>query len=204
MSMQNHWERVYQTRAPLETSWYTPHLDTSLRLIREAAASPSAAILDVGGGVSTLVDDLLAAGYVNVTVLDISRSAIVKSKRRLGDAAERAHWIAGDITRIELPPRSYDVWHDRGTFHFLAPPSDRAAYLDRLRTALRPGGHLILATFALAGPERCSDLPVERYDAAGLQRELGPEFRLVASLLEQHTTPGGTTQPFQYGHFVMG
>ena len=203
MTTQSHWEQMYQSRGPSQTSWYTPHLTTSLRLIREAAALPAAAILDVGGGESTLVDDLLAAGFERVTVLDISRSAIEKSKQRLGESAAKAHWIAEDITRVKLPAQSCDVWHDRATFHFLVAPADRAAYLNRLQTALRPGGHVILATFALAGPERCSDLPVQRYDACGLERELGAAFRLVSSELELHTTPAGTMQPFQYGHFVM-
>lgn len=202
MSVQSHWEHIYQTKAPAETSWYTPHLRTSLRMIREAAASPSSAILDVGGGESTLVDDLLAAGYEDVTVLDISSRAIENCRVRLGPAAERVRWMVGDITQVELPPQHYDVWHDRAAFHFLTAPGERAAYLHRLTTALRAQGHVILAAFALAGPERCSGLPVQRYDAAGMEHVLGPAFRLQESLTEQHTTPAGITQQFQYCHFA--
>lgn len=203
MSMQSHWEEIYRTKAPADTSWYAPHLRTSQRMILDAAPSRSAAILDVGGGESTLVDDLIAEGYRDVTVLDISGRALEKSQTRVGNMAEHVHWMVGDITRMELPVKRYDVWHDRASFHFLNEPAQRAAYLQRLATALRPQGHVILATFALTGPERCSGLAVQRYDAAAMQRELGSRCRLLASVTEQHTTPAGTTQQFQYGHFVM-
>src|SRR5215472_4659016 len=128
MDSQAHWEKVYTEKAPNQVSWYRPHLDTSLALIEQAAPSRSASIIDVGGGESTLVDDLLARGYENITVLDISQTAIDANRRRLGKLADRVHWLAADITTVELKPAAYDLWHDRAVFHFLTSPADRAAY----------------------------------------------------------------------------
>ena len=198
MNTQNHWEKVYREKAPDAVSWYRPHLETSLALIERAAGAYSASIIDVGGGESTLVDDLLARGYQNVTVLDVSETAIEVTKKRLGPFAERVCWIAGDITKIRLAPNTYDVWHDRAVFHFLITPEQRAAYVQQVAAAVRPGGHVIVSTFGPEGPTKCSGLNVVRYDAKSLHGEFGTRFRLVESSKELHQTPFGTTQQFLY------
>ena len=150
MNVQNHWERIYGTKAAETVSWYRPHLETSLQLIERAAPDLSASIIDVGGGESTLVDDLLARGYKNVTVLDVSQTAIDVSKERLGAGSERVTWLVADITKGELAPRAYDVWHDRAVFHFLTTIDERTAYVRQVAQAVKPGGHVIVSTF---GPE---------------------------------------------------
>lgn len=198
-----HWERVYATNAPDQVSWYAPHLAASLALIERAAASLSAAILDVGGGSSSLVDDLLARGYRNLTVLDISETAIEAGRKRLGRDAERVRWIAADITQVQLESAQFDVWHDRAVFHFLTRPADRAAYVCRAAGAVRPGGHIVMGTFGAEGPTRCSGLNVIRYDAESLRREFGPRFRLLEASTHLHRTPAGTLQQFLYCDFVL-
>ncbi|EKU80628.1 class I SAM-dependent methyltransferase [Massilia timonae] len=198
MDQRLHWETVYRTKAPDAVSWYAPHLDTSLALIGRSAGAPSAAIIDVGGGEATLVDDLLARGYTDVSVLDISAEAIRVARARLGAQAGRAQWLVGDITKAELPERRYDVWHDRAVFHFLLEPAHRAAYVRQVARAMRPGGSVIVATFGPEGPTKCSGLDIVRYDAEGLHDEFGPAFRLVESRTELHRTPFGTTQQFVY------
>ena len=202
MDARRHWEGVYQTKSPDQTSWYGPRLSTSLEWIAEAAPERSSAIVDVGGGESTLPDDLLALGYCNITVLDIAESALRKSQARLGEAAERIRWVAGDVTQVALPEQTYDLWHDRAVFHFLTDPTERAAYVQQLASALKSGGHALIATFGPEGPERCSGLVTNRYDAAGLARELGPDFLPQKSSLVEHRTPRGTTQQFLYCDFV--
>lgn len=198
MDQRLHWETVYRTKAPDAVSWYAPHLDTSLALIGRSAGAPSTAIIDVGGGEATLVDDLLARGYTDVSVLDISAEAIRVARARLGAQAGRAQWLVGDITKAELPERRYDVWHDRAVFHFLLEPAHRAAYVRQVARAMRPGGSVIVATFGPEGPTKCSGLDIVRYDAEGLHDEFGPAFRLVESRTELHRTPFGTTQQFVY------
>lgn len=198
MDAKNHWERVYATKAPDAVSWYRAHLETSLALIERAAGTHSASIIDVGGGESTLVDDLLARGYRNVTVLDVSETAIDVTKKRLGAAAEHVRWLAGDITEIKLAPNAYDVWHDRAVFHFLTAPEQRAAYVQQVAAAVRPGGHVIVSTFGPEGPTKCSGLDVVRYDEESLHRQFGVRFRLEESSKEVHQTPFGTTQQFLY------
>jgi 2-polyprenyl-3-methyl-5-hydroxy-6-metoxy-1,4-benzoquinol methylase len=198
MDPKTHWEEVYNTKAPNEVSWYQPHLETSLTLISRAAGANSAAIIDVGGGESTLVDDLLARGYQNISILDISQTAIDVTKQRLKELAERVQWIAGDVTRIELPRSAYDVWHDRAVFHFLTGTEERRAYVRQVAHAVRPGGHVIVSTFGPEGPTRCSGLDVARYDADSLHEQFGTRFRLVDSAKELHQTPFGTTQQFLY------
>ncbi|HEY0600861.1 class I SAM-dependent methyltransferase [Brevundimonas sp.] len=198
MTTRAHWETVYQTRSEDEVSWYRPHLDVSLRLIEDAAPDRGAAVIDVGGGESTLVDDLVARGYGDVTVLDISQAAIDVARARLAATAARAHWITGDITRVELDAARYDVWHDRAVFHFLTEAEDRAAYVRQVARAVRPGGHVIVATFGPEGPEKCSGLDVVRYDAGSLHGEFGAKFRLLDSVTELHETPWGTPQQFLY------
>ncbi len=198
MSNQTHWETVYLNKAVEEVSWYRPHLEVSLRLIADSAPSASSAIIDVGGGEATLVDDLVAQGYSDVTVLDISPAAIDVAKSRLGMSAAAVHWITGDITAVELEPARYDVWHDRAVFHFLTSAGDRAAYVRQIARSVRPGGHVIVATFGPDGPDKCSGLDVVRYDAEHLHGEFGPKFRLLDSVTELHETPWGTPQQFMY------
>lgn len=198
MDARQHWNHVYQTKSPDAVSWYRPHLEKSLALIRRAAGDLSAAIVDVGGGESTLVDDLLAAGYRDVTVLDISPTAIEVAKKRLGNNADRVTWLAADITEADLPEHRYDVWHDRAVFHFLTEPRQRAAYVRQVARAVKPGGHVIVAAFGPEGPQQCSGLDVVRYDADALHDEFGNHFRLVDSTTELHETPFGTTQQFVY------
>ena len=198
MSNQTHWETVYLNKAVEEVSWSRPHLEVSLRLIADSAPSASSAIIDVGGGEATLVDDLVAQGYSDVTVLDISPAAIDVAKSRLGMSAAAVHWITGDITAVELEPARYDVWHDRAVFHFLTSAGDRAAYVRQIARSVRPGGHVIVATFGPDGPDKCSGLDVVRYDAEHLHGEFGPKFRLLDSVTELHETPWGTPQQFMY------
>jgi SAM-dependent methyltransferase len=198
MNVQNHWEQIYGTKAPEAVSWYRPHLEISLKLIERAAPDFSASIIDVGGGESTLVDDLLARGYKNVTVLDVSQTAIDVSRKRLGEASERVKWLVADITKTELAPHAYDVWHDRAVFHFLTAMDERTAYVRQVAHAVKPGGHVIVSTFGPEGPTKCSGLDVMRYDAESLHDQFGTRFHLVESSQELHQTPFGTTQQFLY------
>jgi 2-polyprenyl-3-methyl-5-hydroxy-6-metoxy-1,4-benzoquinol methylase len=203
MTLQDHWEHIYQTKAPVETSWFEPHLQTSLHWISEAAPDRSASIIDVGGGESTLSDDLLAMHYRSLTVLDIAEAAITKSRNRLGAAAEKINWLVGNVIEVALPPRAYDVWHDRAVFHFLTEPDRRSAYVRQLSSSLKTGGHVVIATFGPQGPEKCSGLVTMRYNADSLQRELGQDFRLVRSSVVEHHTPFGTAQQFLYCQFTL-
>jgi SAM-dependent methyltransferase len=202
MNSQDHWQNVYQSRTPAQTSWFQPHLQASLEWIAQAKPDRSASILDVGSGESTLVDDLLAAGYTALTILDIAPQAIERSRQRLGPAAASVHWIAGDITQTSLPPAAYDLWHDRAVFHFLTEPGQRVEYIRQLTQSLKPDGHLIIATFGPQGPEKCSGLPTMRYDAQSLSQQFSPAFRLIRSAIVAHTTPFGTEQQFLYCHLA--
>jgi 2-polyprenyl-3-methyl-5-hydroxy-6-metoxy-1,4-benzoquinol methylase len=158
----------------------------------------SSAIIDVGGGESTLVDDLLLRGYTEITVLDISQAAINVTKSRLGLASEQVRWIAADITEVELEPRAYDLWHDRAVFHFLTAPAQRTAYVRQVARSVRSGGHVIVSAFGPEGPMKCSGLEVMRYDAESLHGEFGARFHLIESFTELHHTPFGTLQQFLY------
>lgn len=198
MTTRAHWETVYQSKAVDEVSWYRPHLEVSLRLIADAAPNAGSAIIDVGGGEATLVDDLVVRGYSDITVLDISPAAIDVARARLGLSAAAVQWITGDITAVELESARYDVWHDRAVFHFLTSADDRAAYVRQVARAVRPGGHVIVATFGPEGPDKCSGLDVVRYDAEHLHGEFGPKFRLLDSVTELHETPWGAPQQFMY------
>ena len=193
---QQHWETVYRTKAPDAVSWYRPHLDTSLTLIERAAPDRGAAVLDVGGGASTLVDDLLARGYRDLSVLDISTEALNVARERLGEAADKVTWLADDLLDAPLPQARYDLWHDRAVFHFLTEAGQRARYLRQLTRALKPAGHAVVATFGPQVPLKCSGLDTLRYDAQGLARVLGDGLALLDSTLEFHATPFGTTQQF--------
>ena len=198
MDSKTHWETIYTKKAPEAVSWYRPHLETSLALIARAADNKSASIIDLGGGESTLVDDLLARGFQNITVLDVSQVAIEATKKRLGEFADRVRWLVADITEVELQPRSYEVWHDRAVFHFLTAPEERAAYVRQVARSVKPGGHVIVSTFGPQVPTKCSGLDVVRYDPESLHGEFGTSFRLVESSKELHKTPFGTTQQFLY------
>lgn len=198
MTAREHWENVYNQKSPDAVSWFRPRLDRSLALIAKAELTPGAHIADIGGGASTLVDDLLALGTAKVSVADLSASALEHSKRRLGDNADQVHWVVGDATTRLFPDASVDLWHDRAVFHFLTEPEQRAAYLEHMGRALGPGAHVILATFGPDGPERCSGLPVVRYSAAALAETVGHGFELVAEDAELHTTPWGSSQAFTY------
>jgi len=203
MDTQAHWEQVYGTKSPQEASWYQPHLRTSADWISHAAEDQAALIIDVGGGESTLVDDLFAMGYRALTVLDVASAAIKKSQKRLGPSAQSVDWLVGDVTVAALPARTYDIWHDRAVFHFLTEPEQREMYVRQLSSALKSGGQVIIATFGPQGPQKCSGLDTRRYDAEALQNEFGPDFRLVRSSTQNHQTPMGTTQQFLYCQFIF-
>jgi trans-aconitate methyltransferase len=196
---QMHWQSVYAAKGENEVSWFQDDPQPSLALIEEVASS-SSAIIDIGGGASRLADALHDRDFLDLTVLDLSSAALAAAKARMGGRAERIQWIVADVTTWE-PPRAYDVWHDRATFHFMVAESDRAAYLSRLARALEPSGYAIIATFAPDGPQQCSGLPVRHYDAETLGRTLGPEFRLVRTRHHKHVTPWGAAQPFQFSVF---
>ena len=196
MDARAHWEQVHATKDPQQVSWFRPHLERSLELIERAAPDRMASILDVGAGESTLVDDLLRLGYANITALEISQIALNALKERVGEAGAAVQWICGDVTETALPEAGFDLWHDRAVFHFLTEEGQRRAYVEQVRRALKPGGSLIVSTFGPSGPERCSGLTTMRYDAAGLGREFGDQFRLVESSLQMHTTPSGAEQQF--------
>ena len=195
-----HWQNVYATKGETEVSWFQDSPAISHEMIRAANPNLDAAIIDIGGGASRLVDVLLRDGYRNLAVLDLSANALDAAKKRIGAAASAVDWIVADVTTWR-PAKTWDVWHDRAAFHFLTDPRDRAAYVERLRSAVAPGGHVIIATFALDGPEKCSGLPVQRHDSASLSAELGPEFELVETRSELHHTPWHSTQAFQFSRF---
>ena len=195
-----HWQNVYATKGEAEVSWFQDNPAISLEMIRAASPDQNAAIIDIGGGASRLVDALLEHGYRDIAVLDLSANALDAAKRRIGAAASNVDWIVADATTWR-PVKSYDIWHDRAAFHFLTDPHDRAAYVERLRSAVAVGGHVIIATFAPDGPEKCSGLPVQRHDSASLSAELGPEFELVETRSDIHRTPWQSTQAFQFSRF---
>lgn len=203
MDAHAHWEHVYAGRSAPERSWYLPHLEISLALIRRVAPDLSTPILDIGAGESTLVDDLLTTGYTDITLLEISGKALDHTRSRLGPVAAKVTFLAADLLTTQLPQHRYGIWHDRAVFHFLTDPADRAAYVAQAISALRPGGHVILATFAPDGPTRCSGLPVQRHDSDSILREFGPRFRLDATTTERHITPSGITQPFVYCDLLL-
>ncbi|MBV9344585.1 MAG: class I SAM-dependent methyltransferase [Gammaproteobacteria bacterium] len=201
MARREHWDEVYRRRQPQQLSWYSPHLESSLQLIARALPRGEGCLIDVGGGSSTLVDDLLARGYRDLEVLDVSAAALERARERLGPRGGAVRWRRADVTRAQLPAGAYDLWHDRALFHFLTEITERSAYLRQLRHALKPHGCVILATFAEDGPASCSGLPVRRYSAETLALELGSGFSLEDTLTQRHLTPGGVAQPFVYACF---
>ncbi len=193
-----HWDKVYDTKAETAVSWYQRHSAISLKWIEAASPHRDASVIDVGGGASTLVDDLLASGFADVTVLDISRLALKRSKARLGKAAaDKVGWMVVDVTRW-VPPRTWDIWHDRAAFHFMTKPASQAAYIAAVTAATRPGASVILSTFGEEAPAKCSNLPVERYSPGALSRALGPDFASVATETEIHRAPDGIERPYSY------
>ena len=192
-----HWKKVYAGKSEDEVSWFQERPDTSLGLIARSGVGRDAPVIDIGGGASRLADRLFEAGYTDLTVLDLAEPALARSRARLGEKARAVHWIVADITAWK-PARRWRLWHDRAMLHFLTEAKDRAAYRKVLLEALEPGGTAIMATFALDGPERCSGLPVVRYSGVTLAAELGGEFRLLETVSEEHRTPGGAIQRFQF------
>jgi ubiquinone/menaquinone biosynthesis C-methylase UbiE len=203
VDQQSHWEQVYGSKDARAVSWFQPHAQTSLALIEQVSRGRASRVIDVGGGASTLVDDLLASPRFEVSVLDISASALEVARRRLGTRASRVRWLVGDITQTELPEQAYDIWHDRAVFHFLTDEAQRSAYVAQVRRAVRPGGHVIVATFGPEGPLQCSGLPVVRYAPEALHAQFGGTFELVEHLTELHHTPAGAVQQFVYCHCVL-
>jgi SAM-dependent methyltransferase len=198
MDAKEHWEDIYRTNEPDQVSWYRPHLDMSVNLVRRATRYPMARIIDVGGGEATLIDDLLTMGYKDVSLLDISPTALAVAKHRLGVNARRVTWLCGDVTKWDFPLHHYDIWHDRAVFHFLTEPDERAAYVAQVLRAVKLGGHVIVATFGPNAPTHCSGLPVMRYGPDALHDEFGDAFRLVEHDVELHRTPAGVLQQFVY------
>lgn len=195
---QAHWEAVYRNRSAQAVSWYRPHLDVSLALLRQVGLRASTRVVDVGGGASTLVDDLLAQGLGDITVLDLSQAALDVARERLGPRGEAVRWLATDLLDADLAPAAFDLWHDRAVLHFLTSPTQTARYAAQAARAVRPGGHAVIGGFAPDGPERCSGLKVARRSAGDIAALLGPAFRLLDQRSEQHTTPAGTCQAFAY------
>jgi 2-polyprenyl-3-methyl-5-hydroxy-6-metoxy-1,4-benzoquinol methylase len=198
MENKSHWEKVYAAKPATSVSWYQEHAECSLSLLNNTGISKSAAIIDVGGGASTLVDDLLTEGYSDVTVLDLSAAALSAAKKRLGALAAKVKWLEADVTEAVLPSHRYDVWHDRAVFHFLTEPKQRQDYVEKVFHSVKPGGHVIVATFAEDGPTQCSGLPVMRYSADELHSQFGEAFTLVKHVREAHYTPSGAVQHFVY------
>ena len=198
MHPKEHWEKVYATKATDAVSWFQEHAELSLDLIKSTGAGKDAGIIDVGGGASRLVDDLVAEGYTDLTVLDLSAAALNAARQRLGAQENKVRWIEADITQVELPRQRYDIWHDRAVFHFLTTPEQREAYVRTVFNSVKPGGHVIVATFAEDGPEQCSGLPVMRYRPDELHGQFGEAFTLLRHTKEAHQTPGGKVQQFVY------
>lgn len=198
MDRKNHWDGVYASKKPNELSWYQTCLGKSLELIGATGVDEHAGIIDLGGGASSLVDDLLASGYTKLTVLDISATAIQTAQTRLGARAKEVTWLEADVTKAQLPEHGYDVWHDRAVFHFLTDAEDRHRYVNAVNHAVKPGGHVIVATFGPHGPLQCSGLDIARYTPEQLYAEFGGDYQLLRSITEDHVTPAGNHQEFIY------
>lgn len=198
MQSKTHWETIYKTKNATQVSWFQESPQLSLEFIQKTKVNKAGQIIDVGGGASRLVDYLLANDYHNLTVLDISTAALEVAQQRLGLRAALVTWLQADITQIELPSNFYDVWHDRAVFHFLTQSEDRKRYVETVRRSVKPGGHIIVATFADDGPNRCSGLEVVKYDSGSLHNEFGDDFELIGSSKETHHTPFETEQKFIY------
>lgn len=198
MDYQKHWSHIYETKAVDDVSWYQLHPERSLAYIQQTAIGLNEPIIDVGAGASTLVDHLVAAHYTDITLLDLSAEALEIARKRVGNTEAHLSWIAGDITTAELPKEHYAVWHDRAVFHFLTDPLLKKRYVEQVLHAVKPNGHVIIATFALDGPQKCSGLDVAQYDAPSLHHVFGDHFDLIDSTKETHHTPWGSEQRFVY------
>jgi len=201
LNQKDHWERVYKKNASTEVGWYQAYPERSLKLINDTGVGADGSIIDIGGGTSTLAGHLLDQGYRQITVLDLSGNAIEKAKLQLGEKSGRINWIEADVTKYSFMEK-YDIWHDRAVFHFLTEAEDREGYKNSLDHALRLNGHLIISTFSPDAPPKCSGLSVVRYSPEALQNELGDNFILVESLVEDHVTPSGVKQNFIFCRFI--
>jgi SAM-dependent methyltransferase len=201
MEPREHWRQVYQTKRPDQVSWYQSSPAPSLEALDRLGGKPSMSLVDVGAGASTFVDALLDRGWTDVTLVDISELALEATRMRVGERAGKVHWEVADA-RYWRPGRAFDIWHDRAVFHFLTEADDRAGYRRALAEGTHPGSHVILATFALDGPDKCSGLPVQRYDSRAMAAELGPDFNLFGDWRETHVTPWGAEQRFQWCVFT--
>ncbi len=193
-----HWQNVYRTRRTDSVSWFRPHLEVSLELLTTGGISAASRVIDIGGGASTLADDLLARGLRKVSVLDVSEEALAHARQRLAERADLVHWLAGDVLEVALPSGGFDFWHDRAVLHFLTDPADAARYAQIAANALARGGCAVIGGFAPDGPERCSGLPVARRSAQQIGALFEPAFTLVQSRAERHRTPAGAEQSFAY------
>lgn len=201
MQAKDHWENVYSPKASHSVSWFQEHAERSMQFIRATGVPLEASLIDIGGGASTLVDDLLAKGFKNLSVLDISGEALNTARNRIGVQATLVQWIESDITTAHFETHAYDLWHDRAVFHFINTPEARVAYIQNVLRAVKPHGHIIIATFAEDGPTQCSGLPVTRYSAEELHAVLGSSFSLVKHEKDAHHTPSGAIQHFVYCYF---
>jgi SAM-dependent methyltransferase len=196
-----HWQRIYQEKSAVDVSWYQKEPRLSLELIHRSGIRKDEAIIDVGGGASVLVDYLCNEGYTNISVLDISQNALASARNRLADSGKHIEWFEADITEFS-PPHKFSLWHDRAVFHFLTDKTDRRKYVSVLKQALRPGGHLIIAAFAIGGPEKCSGLEIVQYNSTKLTSELGEGFDLMEEKKEIHVTPEEKEQKFMYFRYI--
>ena len=199
----SHWEEIYREKEDSQLSWHQDDPSISLELCEVVGVDNASSVIDIGGGTSHFAECLIERGLSDVSVLDVSKAALERSRRHLGPVGEQIEWIAADVTTWS-PQRNYALWHDRAVFHFLIDADDRSAYRDRMYRCLRPGAHAIIATFALDGPEKCSGLPIVRYDPERLSEVLGDRFSLVTHRKYTHHTPWGSSQSFQYSLFRMG
>lgn len=202
MNSMEHWSELFESKSSSAMSWYQPHLEVSLSIISRTGLKGRSRLIDVGGGDSTLVDDLVQRGFSRITVLDIASKAIERARQRMGEAGLNISWTVGDILHTPLPGDYYDLWHDRAVFHFFVEEQSRKEYVSQASKAIKSGGHLIVATFASDGPRRCSGLPTLRYTPLGLAEEFKQDFTLVESQPEMHKTPHGKEQRFLYCHFL--
>ncbi len=201
MSGKQHWQQVYSTKSTDKVGWYAPHLTTSIKWITSLNLDLDDPIIDVGGGASTLVDDLLDKGYRDLSVLDLSDRAMSVVRERLGTSESQISWFPGDVTEVELPASHFELWHDRAVFHFLVEPGQQMKYMEKLLHALKPGGHVIIGVFELEAPPQCSGLPVQRYSLEKLSAIFGAKFKLERHHKELHKTPSGVEQQYLYCQF---
>ncbi|KAF2338361.1 class I SAM-dependent methyltransferase [Flavobacterium tistrianum] len=202
MDKRKHWENIYQTKNLTEVSWYQPVPQTSLDLMKQYKIPLEAKIIDVGGGDSFFVDELLKLGYSNISVLDISKEAISKAQKRLGKDAEKVNWIVSDVTDFK-PVFQYDFWHDRAAFHFLTEEKDIQKYLQIASEAIVKNGILAIGTFSETGPTKCSGIEIKQYSEKSLEERFKPSFQLINSFLIDHKTPFETIQNFTFGVFTI-